>query len=198
MQKYSGANSPSVDARSSSSSRGRRGRGNVWLVAAPAAPQTTPVDAPQPVTGALALRPEAPQSAEALAHLAPTLLVVEDDPRVTTMLRRAFELEDAGWRIVFAEGGEAALRLAQQATPDVILLDVNLPDMDGVEVFHRLRHAAAARDCHIIFLTAATTVDLGVRGVDAGLLIRKPFDPAMVIDLVSALLPCPTRSAPVG
>jgi DNA-binding response OmpR family regulator len=69
-----------------------------------------------------------------------------------------------------------------------VLLDVRLPDMDGAEVFRRLRETPGSEDCQVVFLTAASSLDLSVRGVDGGVLVRKPFDVQQVIALVGALL----------
>jgi DNA-binding response OmpR family regulator len=117
------------------------------------------------------------------------VLIVEDDPQVAGLLRRALELEGhADWSIDILSDGRAALMRAQQAAPSIVLLDVRLPDMDGAEVYRQLRSAPATQRCQVVFLTASTSLDLSLRGVDGGVLLRKPFDLEQVIALVTALL----------
>ncbi len=171
--------------------RPMRRRGAVWLV--PGAP---PVDvAPlasqrTPTVGALALVEEPHFETATLAPGAPAcVLIVEDDPHVAGLLRRALELEGhTDWAIDIISDGHAALTRAQQTTPNLVLLDVRLPDMDGAEVYHRLRAIPATQRCQVVFLTASTSLDLSMRGVDGGLLLRKPFDVEQVVALVTALL----------
>src|SRR5215467_16297788 len=84
------------------------------------------------------------------------VLVVDDDPNLLRMLRRGFVL--AGYTVLAAEDGEAALRLARDEDPDVVVLDVMLPEpLDGLEVARRLR--AASRDLPILMLTARGRLD---------------------------------------
>ena len=79
------------------------------------------------------------------------VLVVDDDPNLLRMLRRGLIL--AGYTVLAAEDGEAALRLAREQDPDVVVLDVMLPEpLDGLEVARRLR--AASHDLPILMLTA--------------------------------------------
>jgi two-component system response regulator MtrA len=91
------------------------------------------------------------------------VLLVEDDPRIGQVLSLA--LQDAGHAVQLATTGEQALRSAAQAPPDVVLLDLMLPDLDGLEVCRRLR---AGHDVPIIMVTArADSADV-VAGLEAG------------------------------
>jgi DNA-binding response OmpR family regulator len=131
-------------------------------------------------------RPE-PQSAPAGARQ--TILVVEDDPRAASVIRESLELEgDAGWTVQIASEGLRALDLAGATPPDVVLLDVRLPDLDGAEVYRRLRASPQTRAARVLFLTAGTSLDLYQRGIEDGVLLRKPFDIRDLVGIVRALL----------
>lgn len=119
----------------------------------------------------------------------PRILVVEDDPRVADVIRETLALEgDAHWTVEFASEGSRALALAYAAPPSVVLLDVRLPDLDGAEVYRRLRAEARTTNAHILFLTAGTSFDLHQRGIEDGVLLRKPFDLDTLVSLVRALV----------
>jgi DNA-binding response OmpR family regulator len=142
------------------------------------------------IVGALALVEDPDIATTPVATPAPAcVLIVEDDPQVAGLLRRALELEGhEDWSIDILSDGRAALMRAQEAAPRIVLLDVRLPDMDGAEVYRRLRASPATRGCQVVFLTASSSLDLSLRGVDGGVLLRKPFDIEQVITLVSTLL----------
>lgn len=100
-----------------------------------------------------------------------TVLLVEDDPAMRLVC--LYNLDAAGFRVVTATGGEQALELAETEKPDLVLLDVMLPDLGGFEVAQRLRAVP------IVFLSArASEADLE-RGRAAGAIdyVTKPFDP---------------------
>jgi two-component system, OmpR family, response regulator MprA len=102
----------------------------------------------------------------------PRVLVVDDDPAVLSGLRRALALE--GYAVQVAESGEAALALAAAEAPDVVVLDVMLPDVDGLTVCRRLRDVGTMP---IVLLTAKDTVPDRVAGLDRGAddYLVKPF-----------------------
>lgn len=94
------------------------------------------------------------------------VLIVDDN---TTNLKVLLELlEPAGYTILVAESGAAALRIADQASPDVVLLDVMMPGMDGYEVCRRLRSAETTAQTPIIFITANDQMEGLVAGFEAG------------------------------
>jgi DNA-binding response OmpR family regulator len=131
-------------------------------------------------------RPE-PQAAPAGARH--TILVVEDDPRAAGVIRESLELEgDADWTVQIASEGLRALDLAGATPPDVVLLDVRLPDLDGAEVYRRLRAGPRTQTARVLFLTAGTSLDLYQRGIEDGVLLRKPFDIRDLVGIVRALL----------
>ena len=144
------------------------------------------------IDGALALldSPEiealpTPRATPARHHI----LIVEDDPRMANVIRATLELEgDPTWAIETAGEGLQALELAGTVQPDVVLLDVRLPGLDGAEVYRRLRASQQTRRSRIIFLSAGTSLDLYQRGIEDGVLLRKPFDVCELVSLVGALL----------
>src|SRR5579875_324825 len=113
------------------------------------------------------------------------LLVIDDDPQLLTALRRALAYE--GYEVLTAESGEAGLRLARERPPDLVVLDVLLPGLDGLEVCRRLR---AGGDVPILMLTARDEVSDRVAGLDAGAddYLVKPFAVDELLARVRALL----------
>jgi two-component system KDP operon response regulator KdpE len=109
---------------------------------------------------------------EAAAAPAPLVLVVDDEPQLRRFLRAA--LPGQGYRLIEAETGEAALREAAQRSPDLVLLDLGLPDLDGVEVTRRLREWSAVP---IIILSARDKEGDKIQALDAGAddYVTKPF-----------------------
>jgi two-component system response regulator MprA len=102
----------------------------------------------------------------------PTVLVVEDEPGIADFIRRGLSYK--GYAVKVAHSGEEALEMAQDRLPDLVILDVMLPGIDGVEVCRRLRSADAVP---IIMLTARDAVTDKVAGLEAGAddYITKPF-----------------------
>ena len=103
------------------------------------------------------------------------LLLVDDQPANLDVLRRV--LENQGYRIMLAPSGQVALKSAARALPDLILLDVMMPEMDGYEVCRRLKADAATRDIPVIFITANDQSEGLVDGFNAGAVdyVAKPF-----------------------
>lgn len=117
------------------------------------------------------------------------ILIVEDDPGAAAVLRDTLELEgDPAWAVAVASEGMRALELAARTPPDLVLLDVWLPGLDGGEVYRRLRAHHATRHTRVLFLTAGTSLDLYHCGVEDGVLLRKPYDVQELMELVRALL----------
>ncbi|MGE3272091.1 MAG: response regulator transcription factor, partial [Chloroflexota bacterium] len=116
---------------------------------------------------------------------APSILVVEDDRRMAAFLDRA--LTYAGYRVAMAEDGEQALSSADAQTPDLVLLDVMLPGIDGLEVARRLR---AGSGVPILMLTAREGLDDRIEGLDAGAddYLAKPFALQELLARLRALL----------
>jgi DNA-binding response OmpR family regulator len=111
------------------------------------------------------------------------LLLVDDDPVILRLLQVNFRLE--GYAIETAGSGAAALASAEVSPPDLVILDMMLPDLPGQEVCRRLRAMPALADVPVIFLSGRTD-DPDPAGDALGPveLIAKPFDPAEVVATV--------------
>ncbi len=114
------------------------------------------------------------------------ILVVDDDPAVSGSLDRALRLE--GYEVETASDGTEALRSLAVASPDAVVLDLQLPDVDGLEVCRRLR--AVGDDTPVLMLTARDAVNDRVAGLDAGAddYLVKPFALAELLARLRALL----------
>ncbi|HEX2046004.1 MAG TPA: response regulator [Gaiellaceae bacterium] len=118
----------------------------------------------------------------------PLVLVADDDPDIVTLVR--FRLERDGCDVVAAGDGRAALEAALERTPDVAVLDVTMPRLDGYEIVRRLREHAATRMIPILLLTARvqeTDVEDGIAAGADGYL-TKPFSPQELGRRVQAAL----------
>jgi DNA-binding response OmpR family regulator len=118
----------------------------------------------------------------------PVILAADDDEDILQLV--AFRLGRSGYRVLQAHDGEQALALAMETTPDLAVLDVMMPKMDGLEVARRLRAAEATKNIPIIMLTARAQ-DTDVQGgFEAGAndYLRKPFSPKELRTRVQALL----------
>jgi two-component system response regulator MprA len=115
----------------------------------------------------------------------PRVLVVEDDDEIAQTLQRSLRLD--GYEVRVAGDGEAALGEAAAYHPDLVILDLGLPKLDGIEVARRLR---AADDVPILMLTARDAVDARVEGLDSGAddYLVKPFDRQELLARLRALL----------
>jgi diguanylate cyclase (GGDEF)-like protein len=109
----------------------------------------------------------------------PRILVVDDEPGSIELLAGIFGDE---YEIMFATEGEKALELALTAEPDVILLDVMMPGIDGYEVCRRLKGDELTADIPIIFITACGDLEAESRGLESGAMdyIHKPFTASVV------------------
>ncbi|MEJ2285795.1 MAG: response regulator [Desulfobacterales bacterium] len=119
---------------------------------------------------------------------AESILLVDDNP---TNLQVLFQtLEGVGCKLLIAKNGEMALSIAGKALPDLILLDIMMPDIDGYEVCRRLKNNPATSDIPVIFLSALVDTGDKVKGLQLGAVdyITKPFQPDEVIARVNTHL----------
>jgi two-component system, OmpR family, response regulator MprA len=125
-----------------------------------------------------------------------SVLVVEDDARLAASIRRALTYD--GHRVRVAADGPAGLAAIRDDPPDIVVLDVMLPGVDGVEICRRVR--AAGDDVAILMVTARDAVRDRVTGLDAGAddYLVKPFDHDELLARVRALLRRRTASAGPG
>jgi DNA-binding response OmpR family regulator len=114
------------------------------------------------------------------------VLVVEDDEAIADVLRRSLRAE--GHEVKSAGDGAEALTAAEQFTPDLVVLDLGLPRLDGIEVLRRLR--ADGSDVPVLILTARTETGDRVEGLDSGAddYLPKPFERAELLARIRALL----------
>ncbi len=112
------------------------------------------------------------------------VLLVDDDPVIVRLLEVNFRLE--GYVIDTAGRGDEALAKAMENRPDLIVLDVMMPGVDGWEVCRRLRQEPRLVDVPVIFLSARANEDDFDRGRELGVVeyVTKPFDPVRLLELV--------------
>src|SRR6185437_7096088 len=114
-----------------------------------------------------------------------TVLVVDDEPRYVRLI--SVNLQASGYQIIAARDGKSAVELAAARLPDLVLLDIGLPVLDGFEVCRRIREFSEAP---IIMLTAKAGEADKVKGLDAGAddYLTKPFGPAELLARIRAVM----------
>lgn len=119
----------------------------------------------------------------------PKILIVEDDAFLAGIYAGKFEKE--GFKVVLAQDGELALKTAKKELPDIVLLDILLPKLDGFEVLEQLKADAGLRHIPVILLTnlgQKEDVDRGLKLGAADYLIKAHFMPAETVDKVKKVL----------
>lgn len=121
------------------------------------------------------------------------ILAVEDDERIRSAVKLA--LEDEGWTVDEAESGEEAIDIFQRSSPDVVLIDIMLPGIDGFELCRTLRRTS---DVPVVMVTARNDTHDVVAGLEAGAddYLTKPFAPKELSARIRALLRRIRPSAP--
>ncbi|KXV77030.1 Fis family transcriptional regulator, partial [Acetobacter malorum] len=109
----------------------------------------------------------------------PSVLVVDDEPAIRRLLRTA--LGSQAWRVIEARTGEMALNMAMEVVPDIVVLDLGLPDMDGVDVLRRLRSAHPTLP--VVILSVRDDERGKVAALEAGAddYVTKPFSMAELV-----------------
>ncbi len=117
---------------------------------------------------------------------APTVLIADDSLVIRAVVRDG--LENEGYRVVEAIDGLAAVELCREDPPDVVLLDIEMPGLDGYQVLTELKSDAALRDIPVVFLTGRNTMDDVVAGLRGGAhdYLKKPFEGAELLARVAA------------
>jgi DNA-binding response OmpR family regulator len=115
-------------------------------------------------------------------------LLADDDPGLRRLIGATFGGGD--FELLQAVDGEEALRLAQQEHPDIVLLDVNMPKLDGFEVCRRIKAEPETAGIKVVMLTARSADTDRARGREAGAddYFIKPFSPVQLLNKVYALL----------
>ena len=120
--------------------------------------------------------------------MAARVLVVDDDPVIVRLLEVNLRLE--GYDVETASRGDEALERAVATSPDLIILDVMMPGLDGWATARRLREQPAFADTPVVFLSARAQDDDRSKGLSLGSVsyVTKPFDPVRLMELVARLL----------
>jgi DNA-binding response OmpR family regulator len=120
--------------------------------------------------------------------MALSVLVVDDDPVILRLLQVNFELE--GIEVVTAPDGEEGLKMAQSDPPDLVISDIMMPKVNGLELLAALRSSPETASMPVILLSAKAQVADVQRGLELGAddYITKPFDPLELIDRVYKVL----------
>jgi len=117
-----------------------------------------------------------------------TILVIDDEEDIRELL--SYNLKKEGYSVYMAENGEKGLALMKEHKPDLILLDVMMPGMDGIEVCDAIRNTPGFQKTLICFLTARNEDYSQIAGLDAGAddYVAKPVKPKVLISRINALL----------
>jgi DNA-binding response OmpR family regulator len=123
----------------------------------------------------------------------PKILCIDDDQLLLGLFTSA--LENYDFQVITATDGPSGIEKAKKERPDLILVDVMMPGMDGYEVCRRMRADFDLKATPIIVITAMTDPKLNVKGFQAGanLAIKKPFDPKKLVDTIKTALALKTK-----
>ncbi|MBO9341340.1 MAG: response regulator [Roseiflexus sp.] len=117
----------------------------------------------------------------------PTILVIDDDPAMQTVLEIA--LREAGYRVEVAGNGQEGMRKLVSLRPNLVICDIMMPQMDGVEAFQRMKDQLQEEGIPIFIITALNRkpwfADLEAEGA---VIIQKPFDIEQVLSLIQTML----------
>ena len=125
----------------------------------------------------------------------PRILIVDDDAVIVRLLQINFRVE--GFEVDSAAGWEEASRHVAEQVPDLIILDVMMPGIDGFEILRRLKEMPAIKDVPCIFLSARAQDEDRTRGYALGVeeYVTKPFDPSHLVEIVRGALARKTAQA---
>ena len=117
-----------------------------------------------------------------------TILIIDDEDDIRAIL--TYNLEKENYRVLNASNGKDGIELAQQHTPDLVLLDVMMPEMDGIEVCEYLRADPKTENISICFLTARSEDYSQIAGLEAGAddYVSKPIKPKVLVSRIKAIL----------
>jgi two-component system, OmpR family, alkaline phosphatase synthesis response regulator PhoP len=117
-----------------------------------------------------------------------TIMVVDDNPDIITIVKTI--LEGKGYHVLSASSGQELLNLLPDRTPDLIILDIMMPEMDGLEVLGRLKAVAETASVPVILLTAKVQYEdvLGGYKLGADYYITKPFTSTQLVNGINLLL----------
>jgi len=134
------------------------------------------------------------RASETLSESARTILVADDSRTVLRLIERT--LRDVGYRVVVADDGRKAVDLALEVKPDLIILDINMPELDGYGVCHELLASNSWNGkTPVIFLTSSDAPHLETLGHQLGAFLSKPTEPDLLLDTIASLLRRHVRTA---
>ena len=116
------------------------------------------------------------------------ILVIDDEEDYTNLVR--LSLEPEGFEVISAFDGQTGLKILQQELPELLILDINLPGLDGIAICHRIRNDDRLRQLPIMMLTVRRKDEEQVKGLNTGAddYITKPFQPEELVARVKSLL----------
>jgi DNA-binding response OmpR family regulator len=116
------------------------------------------------------------------------ILVVDDDPYILMSLE--FLMRKNGFDVMIARNGTETLELLEQNTPDVVLLDIMMPDVDGYAICKHIKSSAKHKHCKVVFVSAKSKETDIQKGYDLGaeLYITKPFSNKDLVNKIASLL----------
>ena len=121
----------------------------------------------------------------------PKVLIVDDEPHIRLLLEQTLEdFEEKGVKIITAGNGKQALELIKKETPDIVYLDVMMPEMNGYDVCNAVKNDSALKGVYIILLTAKGQEYDKKMGDDSGadIYMTKPFNPDVIIAKTASIL----------
>ncbi len=132
--------------------------------------------------------PAAPSSELVIGNRAPRIVVVDDEPSILEMMR--LRLESLGATVIAVLRSADAVAVVRAQNPDIVLLDIMMPDMDGFAVIRQLKELDVTRQIPVIFMTARDEIDSRVLGLDLGAhdYVTKPFNTIELIARIRAAL----------
>jgi DNA-binding response OmpR family regulator len=126
-----------------------------------------------------------------------SIVCIEDEPEMIELVK--IILNRTGYRVYDADGGESGLSLIRQVKPDLVLLDLMMPDMDGWEVYQQMKADPEISEIPVIIVTAkAQNIDkiLGLHIAKVNDYITKPFGPSELLQSIQTVLGYPEKSQP--
>ncbi len=116
------------------------------------------------------------------------ILIIDDDPKQHLILGDYLKL--AGYEVAHAESGADGVKMLEEKKPDLVLLDINMPGMDGFKVMEEIRKKAANRTIAVLFLTALNRQHLKIKGLEQGAddFITKPYDRTELLARINAVI----------
>ena len=118
-----------------------------------------------------------------------SILLIDDEPRLAEVIAVCLE-SFKGWKVTVVNAGQKGLDLVETLNPDAVILDVMMPQMDGITVYQKLQANAATQNIPVIFLTAKVQTSDRTRFAQLGVAgtIAKPFDPVKIADQIAQVL----------